>query len=256
MAAITKNSTFDPYTQNITILMADGVTPLQVSIADIDESALYNVQVSINVAAQFGASLIMLIVVLLLTKSAKRKSPLFMVNVLSLALSTIRALLAALYFTSAWTELYAEFSGDYSAIPRSAYTNSIAAIVMSLLLLCTIEISLIIQTKVVCTTLKDSYKFAVLAVSVLIALLAVAFRFAFTVENAITILDAESSIDTVWLYSASLITETISIWYFSAIFVAKLGYTLFQRRKLGLRQWGPMQIVCIMGGCTLIIPCK
>jgi pheromone alpha factor receptor len=74
------------------------------------------------------------------------------------------------------------------------------------------------------------------------------------VQNAKAIIDLAPTYS--WLASAALITETISIWYYCLIFVGKLGITLYQRKKLGLQQWGPMQIICIMGGCTMVIPCK
>lgn len=251
-----QNSTFNPYTQYFTLLMADGFTTFQVDIPTLDEFVFYNTQVGINYASQIGASIVMFVVILLLTKDSKRRSPLFIINVISLALSIVRSLLQTLYWTGPFSEPYAYFSGDYSAVPRSAYANSVASIVMTLLLLCTVELSLVLQTRVVCTTLRDSYRLIIIALSILITLLTVGFRFADMVANAIAITNLETTYSLTWLASAALIMETISIWYFCLIFVAKLGFTLYQRKKLGLRQWGPMQIVCIMGGCTLVIPCE
>jgi pheromone alpha factor receptor len=256
MSATSHAPAFDPYTQNFTLLMADGVTAFQVDITDLDEFALYNTQVGINYASQIGASIVMLVVVLLVTRESKRRSPLFFINVISLILSIVRSLLQTLYWVGPFSESYAYFSGDYSAVPSSAYANSIASIVMTLLLLCTVELSLVMQTRVVCTTLRESYRLAIVALSLLITLLAVGFRFADMVENAKAIIALETTYSLTWLASAALIMETISIWYFCLIFVGKLGITLYQRKKLGLRQWGPMQIICIMGGCTMVIPCE
>jgi pheromone alpha factor receptor len=256
MSANSQAAAFDPYTQNITLLMADGVTAFQVSLTDLDEFVLYNIQVSINYASQIGASIIMLVVVLLVTGESKRRSPIFVINVISLILSIIRSLLQTLYWVGPFSETYAYFSGDYSAVPRSAYANSIASILMTLLFLCTIELSLVLQTRVVCMTLRESYQFIITAISLLITLLTVGFRFADMVENAIAIIGLETTYNLTWLASSALIMETISIWFFCLIFVGKLGITLYQRKKLGLRQWGPMQIICIMGGCTMVIPCK
>lgn len=236
--------------------MADGVTAIQVGISDLNEFVLYTKQVGINYASQTGASIVMLVVVLLVTRESKRRSTIFVINIVSLMLSVIRSLLQTLYFVSPFLEIYTYFSGDYSAVPRSAYANSVASIVMTLLFLCTIELSLVLQIKVVCTTLRESYRFAIMATALLVTLLTVGFRFADMVENAIAILGLETTYNWTWLASAALIMETISIWFFCLIFVGKLGLTLYQRKKLGLRQWGPMQIICIMGGCTMVIPCK
>lgn len=234
--------------------MADGVTPFQVGIPDLDNFVLYNTQVSINYATQIGASIVMLAVVILVTRESKRRSSLFFINVISLILSVIRSLLQTLYWVGPFNESYAYFSGDYSAVPNSAYSNSIASIVITLLLLCTVELSLVMQTRVVCTTLKESHRLAIVALSLLITLLTVGFRFGDMVQNAKDIVDLVPTYS--WLASAALIMETISIWYYCLIFIGKLGLTLYQRKKLGLRQWGPMQIICIMGGCTMVIPCK
>jgi pheromone alpha factor receptor len=254
MSSTSQAPAFNPYTQNFTLLMADGVTPFQVGIPDLDNFVLYNTQVSINYATQIGASIVMLAVVILVTRESKRRSSLFFINVISLILSVIRSLLQTLYWVGPFNESYAYFSGDYSAVPNSAYSNSIASIVITLLLLCTVELSLVMQTRVVCTTLKESHRLAIVALSLLITLLTVGFRFGDMVQNAKDIVDLVPTYS--WLASAALIMETISIWYYCLIFIGKLGLTLYQRKKLGLRQWGPMQIICIMGGCTMVIPCK
>jgi pheromone alpha factor receptor len=246
MSSTSQAPAFNPYTQNF--------TPFQVGIPDLDNFVLYNTQVSINYATQIGASIVMLAVVILVTRESKRRSSLFFINVISLILSVIRSLLQTLYWVGPFNECYAYFSGDYSAVPNSAYSNSIASIVITLLLLCTVELSLVMQTRVVCTTLKESHRLAIVALSLLITLLTVGFRFGDMVQNAEAIVDLVPTYS--WLASAALIMETISIWYYCLIFVGKLGLTLYQRKKLGLRQWGPMQIICIMGGCTMVIPCK
>jgi len=254
MSSTSQAPAFNPYTQNFTLLMADGITPFQVGIPDLDNFVLYNIQVSINYATQIGASIVMLAVVILVTRESKRRSSLFFINVISLILSVIRSLLQTLYWVGPFNESYAYFSGDYSAVPNSAYSNSIASIVITLLLLCTVELSLVMQTQVVCTTLKEGHRLVIVALSLLITLLTIGFRFGDMVQNAKAIVDLVPTYS--WLASAALIMETISIWYYCLIFVGKLSLTLYQRKKLGLRQWGPMQIICIMGGCTMVIPCK
>src|SRR5450432_3347327 len=119
MSDTPQTSAFNPFTQNFTLFMADGVTPFQVDIPTLDEFILYNTEVGINYASQIGASIVMLLVVLLVTRESKRRSPLFVINVISLALSTIRSLLQALYYTGPFSEVYAYFSGDFSAVPSS-----------------------------------------------------------------------------------------------------------------------------------------
>ena len=251
--AMGTNQTFDPYSQPFTLLMGDG-TPFIVTILDLDDFILYSLQISINYASQLGASLVLLVVLVLLTKSDKRSSPIFVLNTLALALNFVRNLLQCLYFTGPFSETYAYFAQDYSHVPTSAYATSITATVFTFLLLVCVESSLLLQTHVVCLTLRTLYRRGIFVLSVIIALTAIGFRLALCVLNSeyIVTLQYISSLD--WLASATNITTSISVFWFCAVFVTKLGFALQQRKKLGLRRFGPMQIIFIMGCQTLTIP--
>lgn len=244
---------FDPYSQSFTLQASDG-TPFNVSIPDLDYFVNYNNQICINYGAQTGASSILLIVLLLLTKPDKRASSIFVVNVASLALNIIRNVLQCLYYTGPFTETYAVFSGDFSRVHTGDYATSVTATVFTLLVLVCVEISLCLQTRVVCTTLRQLYRKTIFAASVVIALLAIAFRIALCIENSIDIVQAKVDGPLYHLAKGATITETISICWFSAVFVTKLAFALNERRKLGLVQFGPMQIIFIMGCQTLIVP--
>ena len=244
---------FNPFDQSFTLLLSDG-TPFNVTIPDLDDFILYSVQISINYSAQLGASLIFLVVLLLLTKADKRKSIIFVLNSLALAINVIRNLLQCLYFTGPFSEVYAYFSQDYSRVTGADYANQVTITVLNLLLLICAEFSLVLQVHVVCVTLRQIYKQFVTAVLVLVACFAVGFRFAFTIENAKTILSLTPPTSINWLASASNITTTVSICLFSAMFITKLGFALEQRRQLGMTRFGPMQILFIMGCQTLLIP--
>lgn len=250
MAAATP---FDPYNQSFTLLASDG-TPFNVSIPDLDFFVYYNNQICINYGAQTGASIILLIVLLLLTKPDKRASTIFIVNVSSLALNIIRNILQCVYFTGPWTETYAVFSGDYSRVHTGDYATSVTGTVLTVLVLVCVEISLCLQTRVVCVTMRQLYRRTIFAASIVIGLLAIAFRLVLCIENSIDIVQAKVEGPLDRLVSATNITETISICWFSAVFVTKLAFALNERRKLGLVQFGPMQIIFIMGCQTLIIP--
>lgn len=244
---------FDPFSQEFTLLLADS-TPFHISVPELDEFILYNVQVCINYAAQLGGSLVILIVLLLLTKADKRKSPIVILNSICLALNIIRNVLQCLYFTGPFSETYAYFGQDYSRVPRSAYAISITATVLTFLLLVCVEISLMLQVRVVCVTLRHVYRQAIYAGSGLVALLAIGFRLALCVENSRYIVALTYLTRLNWLESASNITTSISICWFCAVFVTKLVLALNERRKLGLGHFGPMQIIFIMGCQTLVVP--
>ena len=247
---------FDPYTQTFEIFLADGVTPVTVAIPDVNAIYYENSSACILYGTELGASLLMFLVVAILTKESKRKSLLYALNLLSLFLSFLRSLLLALYFTGPWSEFYAVFATDYSAVPRSAYATSIAGDVIPLLLTTTVNASLVLQAHTVCKNLNNTFRYCFTALSTLVFLLAVGFRFGQTVEDSQAVMTAESFYYLQWIHTGALVMETISIWYFSIIFTSKLLFTLYTRRRNGWKQWSAVRILATMGGCTMVIPCK
>lgn len=250
MAATTS---FDPYEQSFTLLQADG-TPFNVTIPEVDQFVYYSARICITYGAQIGASIVLLVVLLLLSKRDKRMSPIFIINTLALLFNIIRLLLACLYFTGPWNETYAYFGQDYSRVHTKDYAESVNDAVFNLLALVCIEASLCLQTHVVCITLRRMYRIAILLSAILVALVGITFHFILVVQNCIYIIDAKEEGSLYWIASASQISVTVSICCFCIVFITKLGFALHQRKKLGLAQFGPMQILFIMGCQTLLIP--
>ena len=250
---MSSGTTFDPFSQSFTLVQGDG-TPFNVTIPEVDDFILYSLQICINYAAQLGASIVLLIMLALLTKPEKRTSTIFILNSVSLAFNIIRNVLQCLYFTGPFNETYAYFAGDFSRVPTSAYAVSITATLFTFLLLISIEISLCLQVQVVCVTLREVYRQIIFAVSTAVAMVAIGFRLALLVLNSQSTLSLTYLLPLDWLTSATNITTTTSICWFCAVFVTKLGFALRQRRKLGIRSFGPMQILFVVGCQTLIIP--
>ncbi|KAF8858881.1 hypothetical protein BDZ45DRAFT_383268 [Acephala macrosclerotiorum] len=247
-------ASFDPISQNVTVLMADGVTPVNMTIADLDAFFLYNCRITISYGAQVGACLIMLFVTAILTKESKRRKPVFILNILALVLGFLRALLFALYSVSAWVELWTYITLDFSRVPRSAYATSIAGSVIPLLMTATVDASLVLQAHTVSKVMQRKHYYAITGLSCAVYLLAVGFRFAETITNSKTIMSAGFYFSQAWITTGVLATETIAIWYFSIIFTSKLVWTIYTRKNLGFQKWSYMQVLAAMGGCTMVIP--
>ena len=243
----------DPFHQSFTLLLADG-TPFNITLTDLNSFNLYNVRLSINCGSQIGASLLLLVVLALITQPDKRRSLIFIVNFLALLFNLIRSLLQSLYAASGFSVVYAYFSGNFSRVSASDYGSSVAADIFTLLVLICIETSLVIQIEIVCATMRNTYRQAVIAGSIVVALIAIGFRTALISENIKSVLKAENFASWKWLASATNITTTISICIFCAIFAAKLGVAMHERKKLRLRQFGPMRILFIMGCQTMFVP--
>lgn len=246
---------FDPFNQSFTLLDLHN-SPHEFGIPELEELATYLVRSSIVSAAQLGGCLVLLIALILLAKPEKRCSPIFILNALSLSINFILTLLDCLYFTGSFTEIAAILLHDYSRVPSSEYAKSITMTILVLLLLLCAEASLILQVRVVCVTLRRILRQAHFVVSVLVVLMAAGFRLALCIENSRYILATAYPTDLIWLQSATNITTTISVCWFCAVFVGKLAFALSERRKLGIRKFGPMQVIFIMGIQTFIVPGK
>ena len=248
------NSTSDYFQQSITFNSPDG--PVAVPLTEIDDWLMYVVQVCVNYGSQIGASIVTLLALLLLSKPDKRFSAIMIINCLSLAFNIIRNVIQCVYFSGPFAEIYAHYTGDYRRVRISDTAMSVAGTVFTLLLQISVESSLFLQVRVVCVTLRRSYQRVILTISAIAALLAIGFRFAYVVENNKLIVAQIPSVRLEWLGSTTSIVTSVSISWFCAVFVGKLAFALHQRKKLGLGQFGPMQILIIAGFQTLIIPGK
>ncbi|KAJ5861878.1 Fungal pheromone mating factor STE2 GPCR [Penicillium soppii] len=244
---------FDPYTQNVTIRLQDG-SPLEVPMEQLNIFVQYNVRVCINYGCQFGASLTLLVILVLLTHADKRSSAVFVLNGLALFFNTLRLLFQLTHFETDFEKVYQYFSGDYSSVPTSAYAISILSVIFLSIAIVCIEISLVLQLHVVCSTLRRRYRRPLLVFSILVAMVPIAFRFMFMVVNCKLIISLDYMGSLWWVESATNVSLTVSICFFCVVFVVKLGFAIRQRRQLGVREFGPMKVIFVMGCQTMIAP--
>lgn len=244
--------------KNVTFLSPDGLTPISIPISSIDSWKTLVLTSSISYAVQIGAASAMLLTVAVITSSAKYRTPIFWTTTASLILSIITNSLLLSFYTSAWTEFYIWFAYDTALVPTSTVATNIVANTFSPLFLFAIEVSLLIQTEVICGTMRDRYRWITLVVSFLVASVAVGFNFGQMVMSNIVTLNQSYYENPAWSWigHAVLGTYTFSLWYFCVIFCVKLALTLWKRKQMGMKPWGPMRILCIMSGCTMIIPCE
>ena len=249
------NQTQDPLLQVFTVNLTNGEL-FVFSLAQLDEWYLDALYCSIQYASQLGASVLLLIILALLTKAERRTNVLFLLNSVALIFNFLRLVLACCYFTGPFNEVYTTFAYDFSNLPSYAYGVSIASEIFTVLLHLVITISLLVQIQVVCINLLRKYRLAIMISSGIIGGAAVAMRCYLAALNIQGILNPSMTF-TVDLEYISMRTDyltTTTIFWFSAIFVAKLGYALYQRKKLGLSRWGSMQVIFVMGCQTMIIP--
>lgn len=245
--AVVENQTFllfDRYNETFPILLSQ-----------VDYYRKYGIVSGVIYASQIGATIAVFVILLMLTRAEKRKSPVFILNSAALFFNFIGAILQCLYYTGPWFSPYVYLSGDYFAVPESAKRVSIAPGPFICLVLLAILTSLVLQLRVVCVTLNPLQRLLISMISLFVALVAFGFRIAqVTINNECNINEARWCSQYLWVYKAEAITTTIAICFFSVAFCAKLGWSLHQRRRMGLTQFGPMQIIFIGGFQTLVIP--
>ena len=225
------------------------------TLSQLESYARNGIITCIIYGSQIGAAVIILVIMLILTKAEKKRLPVFMLNSAALAFNIISNILECLYWTGPWYSPYTYLSGDYSFVSSSAKGISVSEAIFLVLTQICLETSLVLQVHIVCVTLDRAKRLTILVVSILVALIAMTFRLVQASDNIkYNVVEETYFTSQAWIVKARDITLTISICFFSAIFCMKLGWSLRQRQQLGMKQFGPMQIILIGGTQTLIIP--
>ncbi|PVH91933.1 hypothetical protein DM02DRAFT_544792 [Periconia macrospinosa] len=253
MAESSVDPNLDRWNQDFTLIGPDG-KPFVTNMAEFDFMRQWGIRVAINWASQIGASGILLFVLLLLTKREKRKSSIFIINALCLILNTTRSVLQCVWLTTDYYHPYSVVANDYSRVSALDEGNTIASNTILLILVILIMVSLSLQVWVVCITLKPLHKFLIMGGTTLVALVAIGFRFAVAIIDNIQTKKQETMKPYTSLIMNMHITQAVAVWVYSCIFTFKLGQAILQRKRMNMTQFGPMQIIFIMGCQTMIVP--
>jgi pheromone alpha factor receptor len=244
---------FDTHTQNFTLVDEYG-EQFVTNMGEVDYMRQYGIRVAINWGSQIGASIVLLLVLLLLTRREKRKSSIFIMNCLCLVLNAVRSVLQCIWLTTEMFHPYAVLAGEYSRVSPSNRANSIASNTVLLLLVACIMISLSLQVWVVCITAKPLHRAIIMGTTSLVACVAMGYRFAVCVLSNIRTMQNLTMTAYDGLVTDMHITQAVAVWFYCCVFTFKLGHALIQRKRMRMTQFGPMQIIFIMGCQTMVIP--
>lgn len=256
---------FDVYNQPFELMGSDGeMTTL--STGDIDFIRVTAVRTAIIFATQLGASAILLLVLLLMTPGAKRRSLSWIFNVLALVCNVIRCTIQCTEMVGPFLNFVLLTLQEYGDVSLGKHARiSIANSGMTTLVFIFIELALVTQVHVICAaTMPRLWRLGILSFCGVVAMLAVGFRLNLMIRNCedtaklakgiVGTPESNQRLD--WAQSTSNIMAIVSICVFSSVFCTKLGLAIKSRRQLGLKQFGAMQIIFIMGCQTLTIPGK
>jgi pheromone alpha factor receptor len=258
-AGFVHNATFDPYTQMITIVMPDGTTQTEVDISSIFSLQTATVDTAIIYGVQLGVSVLLMMILAVMTRPEKRRSIIFFLNVCALLFLFIRGVLMCIILHGPYYNFYNWITAWYWDVAHDQRI-SISGEVLNFLAYVAMESSLFFQVRIVCCTLRTSWRLAVTALTCLVAVAVCAIRFTMMVLNIkIGVIGADTATDAEWdmlnnVAASTNIVIIVSIIFFSLLFVGKLGHAIQQRRSMGMKQFGPMQIIFVMGCQTMFIP--
>lgn len=207
----------------------------------------------ISGASQIGATLIMLIVVLLLTPHARRRNFIYAANLLTLVCNLVRVTTYALYFTAGLATPRGLLMGTRVDAGTGAYVNSTLSCAFNAVTVCLIEASLFWQSyKVISPAVEHRNRVIIISASVVAAstpLITSAILLGTTL-NALW----NGKANNVRFQIAETFAFAISICYFSLMFVVKLFSVIRFRRKIGNTKFGAMQVICLMFCQSMIVP--
>ncbi|EME49624.1 class 2 pheromone receptor like protein, partial [Dothistroma septosporum NZE10] len=252
------NTSFDPYNQVLTLVNPDGVTGTDVSIATIFMLQQALLEMASVYGVHVGVTTVLILLLALLTKADKRRSVVFALNMAALVAFWIRAILMLVNAGGPLLNYYNWCLGIYDNL-GNAFNISIAAEIIGWLSLAAVELSLLFQVRIVCCTLRQRYRFFLAVGSAVVVLVTMAARFALAVLNIVWTMTVNGASEEKVaklnkVQFGSTVCTLCSILIFSMAFCAKLGHAIYQRRKIGMKQFGPMQIIFVMGCQTLLIP--
>ncbi|KAF4450643.1 pheromone alpha factor receptor [Fusarium austroafricanum] len=246
---------FDPLTQNVTFLAPDGNTTINIPLPAIDLVRRKIVSLTISYAAQLGASLIMLAVLLAMVPWSKYRRPFNALQLLCLVVCAIRMILLCLFNRSQFMDFYPFWADDYRHIPRSAYAASVAGNTMSLVLVILIELMLMSQAWTMVKLWPNAWKYTIASLSVIISLMTIAVRLVYTIANNQAILNLSTLWDMVWLMKWMVGMNVASIASWCAIFNIKLVWHLISNHGiLPYKALTPMEVLIMTNGVLMLIP--
>lgn len=239
--------------QTIIVNTTEGLVGYQ--LKDLDYLRTHYVQDGIIFGVKIGACSLMFIVCFLFTKNWKQ--PVFILNQISLFFLWMETIFYIAFELGQFHSMSTILTLSADSVSGFNKGISNASSVFQLFLIWSIEASLFFQCFIM---YRDAFSFVGQCVPWVMLGIAVVpnvvFWFIYVVVNCVGLTDPYNSLvlDHPWIYTIPRILFTLSVVMFSLLSVIKLFVTLRRRRNMGLRQFGPFQIIFIMSIQSMIVP--
>jgi len=239
--------------QAFNVTGVDG-TPTTLTFAEIN-AQIYEVGAE-QACAGFALGFVsmLFIVLLLITPAAKMRKPIFLLNMACLFCVAFREILIMIVECASYQGVGQYFLNADAQYPLSTWSANIMSAIVGIFIYALIMISLVLQVRVVfAAEPRTRWLFT------LIGSVAVIVETAFTTTWVAYWIRYElyySAFLPFWLYKTFRIFFCAFVGVASLIFLYKLGFTIYRRRKMGMNinQFGPLQIIFVMFCQCLIVP--
>jgi pheromone alpha factor receptor len=248
---------FDPWNQDLNLTVPDdngGWVAVAINMKVLNDYRIYGFRLAISYGSGFGVSFMLLIVLLFLTKAEKRKSMIFFLNAACLLTNTIRCLLFCCWVTGNFYDPYTVLASNRGRLTRGDFAFFIITNIFGIIVTALVFMSLSLQVWIVCVTTPPLQRNIIMGTTTVIACVAFGYRLVAVYWNTKLTLEDTGADSILELIAISYVLQNVSIWVFSCVFTGKLGHAIIQRRRLNMPQFGPMQIVFIMGCQTMFAP--
>jgi pheromone alpha factor receptor len=172
---------FDPWSQNLNFTVSDGEGGWVIvtkNMMDLDQYRYYGFRLAISYGAGFGASLMLFLILILMTKADRRKSFVFLLNAACVFTNAIRCLLFGTWVTGEFYNPYTVLSQDWSHITNGDFATHITINIFGILVNALVFISLSLQVWIVCITTPALQRTIIMAVTTIMAGVSFGYRVA------------------------------------------------------------------------------
>ncbi|PHH70490.1 hypothetical protein CDD80_5989 [Ophiocordyceps camponoti-rufipedis] len=248
---------FDPADQMLAFYARDGQTVIGVPMTTIDDFNAESISMGITSGAEIGACLIILAAIIVLTPLDKLRRPTAVFQMVALFLCLARAAFEISDLFTPIFHFYIYWAGDYTGVPRGYIYRGIAGHVVTMLVNMAVELTLMNQAWTMVSLFSATPRLWLTLVSALVALVVVGLRITFAVMlSQVDVVSApRSSLD--WIMQATLISNTISIFWFCALFNSKLVLHIIANRGIlssSGRKLSSMEVLVMTNGVLMVIP--
>lgn len=245
------NSSYNPGDSLLTFTSIYG-SDTDISFNEMQDLVNKKMREAIMFGVRCGAATLTIIIMWMMSK--RKNTPIFIINQVSLVLIVIHSAFYFRYLLSSISSLAYNMTGFPQVLNRNDIHVYGAASIFQVLLVASIELSLVFQIKVMFTGV--TYKkigYLALLISSCLGLTTVAMYFVTAIKSMITVY-AGNPTNYAKYFNIATILLSSSINFMTFILVVKLLFALRSRRFLGLKQFDSLHILLIMTCQSLLVP--